>query len=140
MTKYFDGLETRSADQRDADWATALPLLVAKAQSGSTGMAAHLAGVEASGVVDRAALAKLPVLRKSELGAAQAATPPFGGFTTKPATGFAHIFQSPGPIYEPGERSHDWWRVGRFLHAVGIGSGDIVQNCFSYHLTPAGMI
>jgi phenylacetate-CoA ligase len=36
--------------------------------------------------------------------------------------------------------SHDWWRMGRFLHAVGIGSGDIVQNCFGYHLTPAGMI
>ena len=30
--------------------------------------------------------------------------------------------------------------MGRFLHAVGIGEGDIVQNCFGYHLTPAGMI
>ncbi len=36
--------------------------------------------------------------------------------------------------------SHDWWRMGRFLHACGIGKGDIVQNCFGYHLTPAGMI
>ncbi len=52
----------------------------------------------------------------------------------------AHVFQSPGPIYEPGGVSHDWWRMGRFLHAVGIGPGDIVQNCFGYHLTPAGMI
>ena len=52
----------------------------------------------------------------------------------------AHIFQSPGPIYEPGGISHDWWRMGRFLHALGIGAGDIVQNCFGYHLTPAGMI
>jgi phenylacetate-CoA ligase len=56
------------------------------------------------------------------------------------AAGFAHIFQSPGPIYEPGNMSHDWWRAGRFLAAAGIGSGDIVQNCFSYHLTPAGMM
>jgi phenylacetate-CoA ligase len=30
--------------------------------------------------------------------------------------------------------------MGRFLHAVGIGAGDVVQNCFGYHLTPAGMI
>ena len=30
--------------------------------------------------------------------------------------------------------------MGRFLHAVGIGPGDVVQNCFSYHLTPAGMM
>jgi phenylacetate-CoA ligase len=26
------------------------------------------------------------------------------------------------------------------LHAAGVGSRDIVLNCFSYHLTPAGMI
>jgi hypothetical protein len=26
----------------------------------------------------------------------------------------------------------------RFLHATGFGPDDIVQNCFSYHLTPAG--
>jgi phenylacetate-CoA ligase len=30
--------------------------------------------------------------------------------------------------------------MGRALHAGGIGKGDIVQNCFSYHLTPAGSI
>jgi phenylacetate-CoA ligase len=53
---------------------------------------------------------------------------------------YSHIFQSPGPIYEPGGTTHDWWRIGRFLNAVGVGRGDIVQNCFGYHLTPAGMI
>ncbi len=50
------------------------------------------------------------------------------------------MFQSPGPIYEPGGRGRDWWRIGRFLHACGVGPGDIVQNCFAYHLTPAGMM
>jgi len=60
--------------------------------------------------------------------------------TGKGAAGFSHVFQSPGPIYEPGGTDHDWWRVGRFLNACGIGQGDIVQNCFGYHLTPAGMI
>ncbi len=80
------------------------------------------------------------MLRKSELGKAQAANPPFGGFTVRPASGFAHIFQSPGPIYEPGGIDRDWWRFGRVLHAAGIGKGDIVQNCFGYHLTPAGML
>jgi phenylacetate-CoA ligase len=30
--------------------------------------------------------------------------------------------------------------MGRFLHAAGFGKDDIVQNCFGYHLTPAGMI
>jgi phenylacetate-CoA ligase len=80
-------------------------------------------------------LAKFPVLRKSDLGGWQKAQPPFGGLHVANMT---HVFQSPGPIYEPGGSSHDWWRFGRFLHACGIGAGDIVQNCFGYHLTPAG--
>jgi phenylacetate-CoA ligase len=104
------------------------------------GYAGRLDGVDAAAIKDAAALAGLPVLRKSEIGTAQAGQPPFGGFTTRPASGFAYVFQSPGPIYEPGGIEHDWWRMGRFLHACGIGKGDIVQNCFGYHLTPAGMI
>ncbi|MEO0830330.1 MAG: phenylacetate--CoA ligase family protein, partial [Pseudomonadota bacterium] len=85
-------------------------------------------------------LANLPVLRKTNLGAAQAAHPPFGGFTVVAPAEFHHVFQSPGPLYEPGMTTQDWWRMGRFVHAAGIGVGDIVQNCFGYHLTPAGMI
>ena len=79
----------------------------------------------------------LPVLRKSDLAKWQSEKPPFGGM---PVSNVAHIFQSPGPIYEPGGITHDWWRMGRFLHAAGFGKDDIVQNCFGYHLTPAGMI
>ena len=139
MSAHFDELEIRSADARAADLAQRLPEQVARAQS-AAGYADLLAGVDATAITDAASLAQLPVLRKSELSRAQAAHPPFGGFTVKPAQGFAHIFQSPGPIYEPGGVDHDWWRMGRFLHAVGIGQGDVVQNCFGYHLTPAGMI
>ncbi len=121
--KYFDSLETRSADERAADHLARL-----NAQLAANGMPA-LARLED--------LAALPVLRKADLVARQAAQPPFGGL---PVRNLAHVFQSPGPIYEPGGVSHDWWRIGRFLHALGIGPGDIVQNCFGYHLTPAGMI
>lgn len=78
---------------------------------------------------------KLPVLRKSDLSGWQKAAPPFGGIAVHNAT---HVFQSPGPIYEPGGSSPDWFRMGRFLHAAGLGPEDIVQNCFGYHLTPAG--
>ncbi|MEM7732813.1 MAG: phenylacetate--CoA ligase family protein [Pseudomonadota bacterium] len=139
MSRYFDDLETRSADARAADLARALPEQIARAK-GLAGYAGRLGGVEAAAVTDQAALATLPVLRKTDLGAAQKADGPFGGLTTRTASGFAHVFQSPGPIYEPGGDGHDWWRMGRFLHACGIGAGDIVQNCFGYHLTPAGMI
>ncbi|MGH1353648.1 MAG: phenylacetate--CoA ligase family protein [Thalassovita sp.] len=139
MTRYFDDLETRSADERAAALARDLPSQVARAK-GLPGYANALAEVDPNGITGIEDLAKLPVLRKSDLVSAQAADAPFGGLTTRGASGFAHIFQSPGPIYEPGGTEHDWWRMGRFLHACGIGQGDIVQNCFGYHLTPAGMI
>ncbi len=123
MTAHYDDLETRSADARAADQLQ--------------GLNANLARNGMDPVDDLSGLAALPVLRKSELSERQKAEPPFGGL---PVSNIAHIFQSPGPIYEPGGVSHDWWRMGRFLHAAGIGKGDIVQNCFGYHLTPAGMI
>jgi len=139
MTDYFDAQETRSAADRAEALARDLPAQIARAQ-GLPGYGGALDGVEARRITDAAALSALPVLRKSDLGRAQGAAAPFGGLTGLPASGFAHIFQSPGPIYEPGGVTHDWWRVGRFLHACGVGRGDIVQNCFGYHLTPAGMI
>lgn len=136
---FFDDLETRSAAQRAADLAQALPAQITRAKT-LGGYGGALDSVDAATVTSVEALAALPVLRKSELGKAQAANAPFGGFTTKPAAGFSHVFQSPGPIYEPSSTDPDWWRMGRFLHAIGIGEGDIVHNCFGYHLTPAGMI
>ncbi|WP_212523055.1 AMP-binding protein [Actibacterium sp. MT2.3-13A] len=123
MKAHFDELETRSADAREAAQLEALNDRLAR-----NGLAP---------VSDLGGLAALPVLRKSELVERQKAQPPFGGL---PVSNLAHVFQSPGPIYEPGGISHDWWRMGRFLHACGVGPGDIVQNCFGYHLTPAGMI
>lgn len=131
MTKFFDMLETRSTDERHAQQSAALIEQLQRATS-ADGNCLDVSGV--NGIED---LAKLPVLRKSELVKWQAEKPPFGGLKT---SNVAHIFQSPGPIYEPGGISHDWWRIGRFLHALGIGKGDIVQNCFGYHLTPAGSI
>jgi len=139
MTQFYDQLETRSNDERAAALARALPDQIARAQT-LPGYGGALKDVDAAAITTIADLARLPVLRKSDLGKAQGNAAPFGGLTTRPAHGFSHIFQSPGPIYEPGGTDHDWWRMGRFLHACGVGQGDIVQNCFGYHLTPAGMI
>ena len=136
---FFDDLETRSSDERAAELADALPRQIARAKALGW-YKTTLADITAQDVNSAMALARLPVLRKSDLSQAQGAASPFGGFTTRTATGFGHIFQSPGPIYEPGGIEMDWWRMGRFLHACGIGRDDIVQNCFAYHLTPAGMI
>lgn len=136
---FFDDLETRSGDERAAELADALPRQIARAKA-LGGYKTTLADITARDITSATALAQLPVLRKSVLSQAQGSASPLGGFTTRNVTGFGHIFQSPGPIYEPGGIEIDWWRMGRFLHACGIGSGDIVQNCFAYHLTPAGMI
>ena len=136
---FFDDLETRSADQRANDLALALPAQIANAQKLS-GYSNALGAVDASAIQTIDDLDALPVLRKSDLVQAQSENGPLGGYGALNTHEFAHIFQSPGPIYEPGGVGHDWWRIGRFLNAVGIGAGDIVQNCFGYHLTPAGMI
>ena len=136
---FFDDLETRSGDERAAELADILPSQIARAKA-LGGYKTTLADITARDITSATALAQLPVLRKSVLSQAQGSASPLGGFTTRNVTGFGHIFQSPGPIYEPGGIEIDWWRIGRFLHACGIGSGDIVQNCFAYHLTPAGMI
>lgn len=117
----------------------ALPAQIATAQK-LGGNADPLGSIDASAIQTVDDLAELPVLRKSDLVRAQSENGPLGGYGALKTHEFAHIFQSPGPIYEPGGVSHDWWRIGRFLSAVGIGAGDIVQNCFGYHLTPAGMI
>ena len=136
---FFDDLETRNNDERIADIAEQLPKQIARAAvlSGYNG---GLQKVDASAVKALSDLASLPVLRKSDLTKAQTAGNVLGSFNARKISEFAHIFQSPGPIYEPGGIDKDWWRMGRVLHALGIGKGDIVQNCFGYHLTPAGLI
>ncbi|HBR38903.1 MAG TPA: AMP-dependent synthetase, partial [Sulfitobacter pontiacus] len=100
QTSYFDSLETRSPETRAADLARTLPAQIARAQA-LPGYAGSLDGVAPDTITNVEALAALPVLRKSEIGKQQAQSAPFGGFTTKPAHAFTHIFQSPGPIYEP---------------------------------------
>ena len=136
---FFDDLETRSSDQRSTENAALLKDILNLAVN-LDGYKATFSNVDLSIFKSLEDLPSLPVLRKSELSEKQVKGNLLGGYSAKKPFNFAHIFQSPGPIYEPGGISHDWWRIGRFLHALNIGNGDIVHNCFSYHLTPAGMI
>lgn len=126
----LDPIEARSADERETNQLAKLLPLVARfgAAKGNSSAITY----QISSLAD---LCKLPVLRKSELGSRQAEAPPLGGI---PTGDVLRLFQSPGPIYEPGGSTEDWWRFGRFLRALGVGSGDVVQNTFSYHFTPAG--
>ncbi|MDE0530352.1 MAG: phenylacetate--CoA ligase family protein [Albidovulum sp.] len=135
----FDELETRSADERAADLARQLPNLISCAKT-SVPALDGLLPEDSDSIRSVEDLVRLPVLRKSELVRRQSENPPFGGFWALSLSDADYVFQSPGPIYEAGRIAHDWWRLGRFLFACGIGRGDIVQNCFSYHLTPGGIM
>ncbi len=141
MTPATDAREIRSTDERNAALMEALRGVVGAAQAKTAHYGKTLVGVDAAGLRTRADLAALPVLRKSDLIAQQEAAPPFGGLAADDAAAMARLFLSPGPIAEP-QTGHgaDAWRFGRALAAVGIGRGDIVHNCFSYHLTPAGFM
>jgi len=137
---FYDDLETRDPAARERALFAALPAHIAHAKAEAPHFAELFADVDADAVVDRAALAALPVTRKSELIERQRARPPFGGLAAVAPGALANIFVSPGPIYDPAARRPDYFRLARALHAAGFRAGDIVQNCFSYHLTPAGMM
>lgn len=138
MTEYYDALETRSATDRSKAMAQELPRLLSIAKSRSPHFAEVLAEFEPAAITTREALARLPVLRKSELTERQKERPPFGGLTTVPLGELARVFQSPGPIYEPQARTPDYWRFARAMHAAGFRRGELVHNTFAYHFTPAG--
>ncbi len=140
MGEFFDKLETRSDDERSSDLSKVIPLQIKNAKENSKAFSKILADVDPSEINSVEDLTKLPVLRKSELVRLQAQDPPLGGLISGSVQDLNQIFQSPGPIYEPGMVKKDWWRSARALNAAGIGKGDIVQNCFSYHFTPAGML
>ena len=135
MTEHYDALETRDPAQRDRESAAELPRLLMQAVA-APGWAKQLANVEVKSVVSRAALAKLPLLRKSDLPALQKETPPFGGFNVSPPGKAKRLLMSPGPIFEPEGHGDDFAGVARALFAAGFREGHIVLNCFSYHLTP----
>ena len=142
MSAFYDALETRSPDEREAALMAALPAQIAHAQQKSAAFAEILQGVNAAGITSRAALAQLPVTRKSELLERQGAQRPeqiFGGFNAiELGRDMPRLFASPGPIYEPESRRPDYWRMARSMHAAGFRAGELVHNCFSYHFVPAG--
>ena len=138
VSRHYDTLETRDPAEREAAQFAALPRQIANAKAHAAAFAELLKGVEPGDVTGREALAKLPVLRKSELLERQKSAPPFGGVAAIPAAEAGRVFASPGPIYEPEGTGNDYWRLARALFAAGVRAGDLIHNTFAYHFTPAG--
>jgi len=144
MTAFYDDLETRSVEAREAQLLTALPLQVAHAKLKSAAFAELLKDVDPHQVSSRASLAALPVTRKHQLlelqvNSRRSGGNVFGGFATQ---GFGaellRVFASPGPIYEPEGTGRDYWRMARAIFAAGFRPGELIHNSFSYHFVPAG--
>ena len=151
MSDYFDTMETRDPQSREAALLAALPKQITHAQTHSAALREILAGVDATKISSRAALARLPVTRKQELFERQKALRAagqsgasgghevFGGFSAiRYGASMPRIFASPGPIYEPDGSAKDYWRLARAMFAAGFRQGELIHNCFSYHFVPAG--
>ena len=138
MPQYYDSLEARDPVERERLLMAALPGQIAHAKRSAPGWAGILHEVDPNSVTSRAALAKLPVTRKSDLTGLQKAERPLGGLNATPLAQLGKIFASPGPIYDPEGRGRDWWRTARALYAAGFRAGDLALNAFAYHFTPAG--
>jgi phenylacetate-CoA ligase len=139
MSDHYDALETRDPAARERELFARLPDNVAQAMT-APGWARQLAGVDPKSVTSRAALAGLPLLRKSDLLSLQKENPPFGGFNVIAPGKAKRLHMSPGPIFEPEGHGADFGGAARALFAAGFRPDDIVHNSFSYHLTPGAYI
>jgi phenylacetate-CoA ligase len=139
MSDHHDKLETRDPAEREREQFAHLPGILARAMA-APGWARHLAGVDAKSITSREALARLPVLSKSDIAVLQKESPPFGGLNVTAPGKVRRLLMSPGPIFEPEGQGKDWYGAARALYAAGFRAGDIVHNSFAYHLTPGGFI
>lgn len=85
-------------------------------------------------------LKHIPILKKKELIFLQSMGPRLGGLLTKDLGELRRIFMSPGPIFDPEDRSDDYWGWTEGFYASGFRSGDIAQITFNYHMAPAGLM
>ncbi|MCA1951726.1 MAG: AMP-binding protein [Hyphomicrobiales bacterium] len=140
MSEHFDAAETRDPEQREIALLADLRDLLAWAAPATPALARQVAGIDIASLTDRAALAAIPVLRKSELLGMQRVAPPFAGLATTAPGGLKRLLMSPGPIFDPEGYAADWWGCARALVAAGFQKGDILLNTFSYHFTPGAHI
>ena len=85
-------------------------------------------------------LENVPITSKDRLAELQQENPPFGGFLAIPQDQLAHVFLSPGPLYEPhADGTEVMGSIREMLELAGFKKGDVVLNTFGYHLIPTGL-
>lgn len=140
--EYFDELETRDPELREAAQFDALAEQIANAKANAPGLAERLANADPIEVRSRKALARLPVLRRRDLVEQQKrrveGRDPFGGLTAIKTARLARIFAATDGVYAPEAARPDYWRLGRALFAAGFRRGDVVHNSLPRELSAAG--
>lgn len=148
MSTFFEDREAAPQGDRERELFSRLPQALAQAVARAPAIARQLHGIDPATLVTPQTLARVPVIRKSQLleqqtqarqaGVSAATERAFGGFSAIGWGQAARVFASPGPIYEPESHRPDYWGFARALYAAGFRPGQLVHNCFSYHFTPAG--
>jgi phenylacetate-CoA ligase len=140
MSQYFDRHETRSPQSREVALMRDLRAIIAMAKPRAAGLRRQTKGIDLADIKTRADLARIPVLRETDLLKWQADEPPFGGFVATRLGALKRLIVSADSRFEPESHAKDWWGAARALCAAGIGRNDVILNCFSYHLACEGFI
>ena len=140
MPHYFDRHETRAPQSREAALLRDLRAIVAIAKPRSPALRRRIKGIDIAGIKTRADLARIPVLRAAELRDLQIEDPPLGGFAATRLSALKRLIVTAGSTIVPEGHAKDWWGAARALSAAGFDRGDIILNCFSYHLAAEGFV
>lgn len=129
-------LERLPAREREQRMDEKLQQLIDYAYKKAPGFKSRLdqAGVKPGDIKMKADLQKIPILRKDDLIQLQKVDPPFGGYLAVPLSEVDHVYQSPGPIYDPQRK------IRSLPGGPDMGKGQVVMNTWSYHITPAGIL
>ena len=142
MSEFFDTLETRDPAQREQALLATLPQALGQAAARAPAIARQLGQFNPHALTTRAALAMVPVIRKTQLLELQhdartrlaahgsVIERVFGGFSSIGWGAAQRVFASPGPIYEPESARPDYWRFARALYAAGFRAGDLAALFF----------
>jgi len=135
MPDFMDRLETRAIKSRELALYRDLKTIIAVAKPRASGLRRLFRSAKVVEFRGREDLAQFPVLRGHDMMRLREQEPPFGGFNaTRPGLLrrlFPHVLEG---------HAKDWWGAARAMHAAGVTRGDIILNCFSYHLSAAGHI
>lgn len=138
MADYYDRYERRASRSREVALLRDLRGILSVSKARATTLRMQLKGIEVDEIKTRADLARIPVLRKSDLIARRKETSPFGGACGTRPGALRHLLMSRDRTFQPAGHAKDWWNSARALFAAGIRKGDIVLNCFPYHFSPDG--